>query len=346
MEIMMEVEHWEGTGSKILLTGWLGYIGSHVAVVLAAAGYEPIIVDSLVNSHEGVVERLTMIMGKRPLWYKLDLRDREGLEKVFGEHAIEGVVHCAGLKAVGESCDQVGIYHDSNISSSLRLFEVMEQFGVRRILFSSSATVYAGSNSMPLTEESVVWSTTNPYGTTKFVLERLLEDYAHHKGWSVVLLRYFNPIGAHESWLIGEAPRGVPNNLLPYLLQVAAWVRQHVGVFGDDYPTRDGTGVRDYIDVMDLAQGHLRAYRWMMQHSGVMPINLGVGMGWSVMEMIAEVEAVTGIPIPYTILPRRAGDLAEVYSDPSRAHALLWWYAQRSLRESITNSWRFVQHGG
>ena len=338
---------------SLLLTGGLWYIWSHTAVALAEAWYEPIIVDSLVNADAWVVDRLEHIMGYRPTWYRGDLRDRAVLQEIFAQHTIEGVLHFAGLKAVGESCVQISAYHDANISSTLRLLEVMQEYNVKRLIFSSSATVYAGTNTMPLTEKSWVWDTTNPYGTTKLVIEQLLHDYGRHLGWSIALLRYFNPIGAHPSGLIGEQPRGRPNNLLPYIMQVAAGKRDKLGVFGNDYDTVDGTGVRDYIDVMDLAAWHLCAYEWLSSRplhdvaitdgAGAVPINLGVGRGWSVMEMVTLVEEVTGCTIPYEILPRRTGDLPLVYSDPTYAHKLLWRQAKRSIMTSIATSWQFAR---
>jgi len=314
----------------VLVTGGAGYIGSHTVVELLQAGERVLIVDNLVNSKEAVLDRIETITGKRPEFVKADVCDREAMHKLFSEHDIGAIIHFAGLKAVGESVAKPIEYYRNNLDATLTLLECMREYGVKRMVFSSSATVY-GVPQVPIKEDSPRWCT-NPYGWTKFMGEQILSDYAAaYPDASVVLLRYFNPIGAHDSGLIGEDPQGIPNNLLPFINQVATGKRPLLRVFGDDYPTPDGTGVRDYIHVVDLAKGHLCALAYAERHTGVEAINLGTGTGYSVLDVIHAYEDANGVKIPYEITPRRPGDVAENYADPSKAEQLLGWKAERDL---------------
>ena len=314
----------------VLVTGGAGYIGSHTVVELLNAGYEVLIADNLYNSKEAVLDRIETITGKRPAFRKVDVCDKEAMRKLFQENDFGAIIHFAGLKAVGESVAKPVEYYRNNLDATLTLLECMKEFDVRHIVFSSSATVY-GVPKVPITEDAPRWCT-NPYGWTKFMGEQILSDFAAaNPEMSVVLLRYFNPIGAHDSGLIGEDPQGIPNNLLPYINQVATGKLKKLRVFGNDYPTPDGTGVRDYIHVVDLAVGHLRALDYADAHTGSIAINLGTGTGYSVLDVIHAYEDANGVKIPYEIAPRRPGDVAENYADPSKAKELLHWVAQRDL---------------
>ena len=327
---------------SILVTGGAGFIGSHTCVELLNAGYEPIILDNLSNSKRESVRRIEEITGKKVKLIVCDIRDRAGLDKVFAENNIEAVIHFAGLKAVGESCEKPLEYYDNNIGGSVILFEAMRDAGVKKIVFSSSATVYGAENESPLKEDMPEGKTTNPYGTTKLYIERILRDtYASDNGWSVCLLRYFNPIGAHKSGKIGEDPKGIPNNLVPYIAQVAVGKRDHLNVYGDDYDTHDGTGVRDYIHVVDLALGHIKAVEKIIGEKGCFTYNLGTGTGYSVLDVVKAFEKACGHPIKYEIAPRRDGDLATCYSDPSKALKELNWKAERGIDEMCEDSWRW-----
>ena len=327
---------------KILLTGAAGYIGSHVAVELIKAGREIIIADNLANSSRTVIDAIEKITGIRPLFYETDLCDPNASRRIFEENEISAVMHFAGYKAVGESVAKPLLYYRNNLDATLTLLELMEEFRVDRFVFSSSATVYGEKNAAPLTEDMETGGCSNPYGSTKHFIEQILTDASKARpGMAVALLRYFNPIGAHESGLIGEKPNGIPNNLMPYITQVAAGIRPQLNVFGNDYPTPDGTGVRDYIHVVDLAAGHLRALEYIEKQAGVAVFNLGTGTGYSVFDVIRAFESANGIRIPYVIAPRRAGDLAAVYADPSKANRVLGWRTERTLEDMCRDSWRF-----
>ena len=327
----------------VLVTGGMGYIGSHTCVELLEQGMDVVVVDNLVNSSAEAGRRVKQITGRPLKFYQMDVRDRAGLDRIFTEQKIDCVIHFAGLKAVGESVHMPLEYYDNNLGSTITLCEAMRDHGVRQIIFSSSATVYSGDNEMPLYETSRTGSCTNPYGWTKYVCEQILRDYVvADPSWSVVLLRYFNPIGAHESGLIGENPNGIPNNLMPYITQVAIGRRERLTVFGDDYDTPDGTGVRDYIHVVDLAEGHLCAIQYAEQHTGCEIFNLGTGHGVSVLEMVHTFSEVNNVPVPFVIGPRRAGDLATVYADPSKAKQILGWEAKKTLADMCRDSWNFV----
>ncbi len=327
---------------SILVTGGTGYIGSHTVVQLMNAGHEVIIVDNLSNSKICVLDRIEAITGKRPTFIKCDLCDKEALTEVFRGHTdIDSVIHFAGLKAVGESCEFPLMYYNNNLLSTINLLECMIKFSVFRIVFSSSATVYGLPESVPIREDFPL-STTNPYGETKLMIERILADVTKtNKEMSVCVLRYFNPIGAHESGLIGEDPRGIPNNLLPYVAKVAAGKLECLSVFGDDYETRDGTGVRDYIHVVDLADAHLCAIEYTSRMKGIDYINVGTGNGYSVLEIVKAFGDVWGSPINYKIAPRRPGDIAECYADPTKAKAVLGWSAKLDLRRMCEDSARW-----
>ena len=326
---------------SILLTGGAGYIGSHTCVELVKAGYEPVIVDDFSNSSAAVIDRLETIAGKPIRWYQADVCDRAAMERVFERHAFEAVIHFAGFKAVGESVAKPLAYYRNNLDSTLSLCETMQAHGVSRFVFSSSATVYGKVQTMPLTEDMPT-GCTNPYGWTKYMIEQILRDVANaNPGWAVALLRYFNPIGAHESGLIGEDPVGVPNNLVPYIAQVASGKLAKLRVFGDDYDTPDGTGVRDYIHVVDLARGHVAACDYLMKNTGCEVFNLGTGVGYSVLDVIKTFERVNGVAIPYEVVPRRPGDIATCYADAGRAGALLRWHAEKSLEEMCRDTWRW-----
>lgn len=325
----------------ILVTGGAGFIGSHTCVELLNAGYELVVVDNLANSRPAALERVKEITGKTFLFYQVDLLHPDNLAHVFSENEIEAVIHFSGLKAVGESTAHPLHYYHNNITGTLNLCQVMAQYGVHRIVFSSSATVYGLQDQVPFTED-MPRAAINPYGQTKLMIEQILEDlYTAQTEWGVALLRYFNPIGAHKSGWIGEDPDGIPNNLIPYINQVAVGTLPELKVFGDDYPTKDGTGVRDYIHVVDLAIGHLRALEKVLQTSGVHTYNLGTGTGYSVLEMIQAFEKASDKTIPYTITQRRPGDIAVSYADASKAETELGWRAQRGIEEMCEDSWRW-----
>lgn len=327
---------------KILVTGGTGFIGSHTVVELQKAGYEVVIVDNLYNSKEIVLDRIETITGKRPTFYDLDVNDREGLNKVFDKEDIGAVIHFAGYKAVGESTRKPIEYYANNLGSTLVLCDVMRNHGCKRIVFSSSATVYGNPAFVPITEECPLGVTTNPYGESKSMQERILTDiYKSDDEWSVMLLRYFNPIGAHESGLMGEDPKGIPNNLLPYVAQVAAGKLEKVHVFGNDYDTPDGTGVRDYIHVVDLAKGHVKAIQGFEKLNGVNIFNLGTGVGYSVLDIIHAFAKACGKEIPYVIDPRRPGDIATCYSDPTKAKEVLGWTAEKTLEDMCKDAWNW-----
>lgn len=329
----------------ILVTGGLGFIGSHTVVELIQAGHTAIILDNLINASIKVLDRIENITGKRPILYQGDIRDKNLLIKIFNTHQIDSVIHFAALKAVGESVKQPLRYYDNNISGSLILLEVMQQVEVKSIVFSSSATVYGSSNQVPIDETAPTGATTNPYGTSKHTIERILQDIAiADKTWSVVILRYFNPIGAHSSGQLGEYPNGIPNNLMPYISQVATGKLAQLSVFGDDYPTHDGTGVRDYIHVVDLALGHIQALTHKSQQAGVHIYNLGTGTGYSVLDIVHAFEKATGKQIPYRIQPRREGDIAICYANPQRAANEIYWTAKRNLHDMMIDNWRWLQN--
>ena len=330
----------------ILVTGGAGYIGSHTCVELLNAGYDVVVVDNLCNSCKEALDRVQVITGKTLKFYEVDILDREGLTKVFEAEQIDSVIHFAGLKAVGESVAKPLEYYHNNITGTLVLCDVMRSHGVKSIVFSSSATVYGTPAFVPITEECPKGVCTNPYGWTKSMLEQILTDlHTADSEWKVILLRYFNPIGAHESGRIGENPKGIPNNLVPYITQVAVGKLESLGVFGDDYDTPDGTGVRDYIHVVDLAIGHVKAIEKMAKiQDGVLIYNLGTGIGYSVLDIVKGFEKAVGQPIPYTIKPRRPGDIATCYADPSLAKKELGWEAVRDLNKMCEDSWRWQKN--
>ena len=329
---------------KVLVTGGAGYIGSHTCVELLNAGHEVVIVDNFVNSKPEALDCIRRITGKDFAFCEADLRDREAMKKLFDEHAVDAVIHFAGLKAVGESVQKPLEYYDNNLGGFFVLAEEMRAHNVKRIVFSSSATVYGMNNPVPFREEMPT-SATNPYGYTKVMIEQMLRDLAvADPEWSIVLLRYFNPIGAHESGLIGEDPNGIPNNLLPYVAQVAAGIRPQLSVFGNDYDTPDGTGVRDYIHVVDLALGHLAALNYAETHTGAEAINLGTGHGTSVLEIVAAFEKASGRPVPYKICDRRPGDIATCYADTTKAAKLLGWHATRDIDDMCRDGWNFARN--
>ena len=326
----------------ILVTGGAGYIGSHTVVELQNAGYDVVVVDNLCNSSVKSLERVQTITGKPVKFYKVDILDREGLVNVFENENIDSCIHFAGLKAVGESVEKPWDYYNNNINGTLVLVDVMKQFGVKNIIFSSSATVYGNPAFVPITEECPKGQCTNPYGWTKSMLEQILTDiHTADNEWNIVLLRYFNPIGAHKSGLIGENPNGIPNNLMPYVTQVAVGKRPELGVFGDDYDTHDGTGVRDYIHVVDLAVGHVKALKKIEEKAGLKLYNLGTGKGYSVLDIVKNFEAATGVKVPYSIKPRRPGDIATCYADATKAKEELGWVAENGIREMCADSWRW-----
>ena len=331
----------EENNMSILVTGGAGFIGSHTCVELLNAGYDVAVVDNLYNASEKAIERVKQITGKDLRFYKADIRDREGLNEVFDKEDVESVIHFAGLKAVGESVRKPLEYYENNIGGTITLCDVMRNHGVKNIIFSSSATVYGDPAFIPITEECPKGTCTNPYGWTKWMLEQILTDlHTADPEWNVVLLRYFNPVGAHESGLIGEDPRGIPNNLTPYIAKVAIGELKEVGVFGNDYPTPDGTGVRDYIHVVDLAKGHVAAISHI-KNGGVYVYNLGTGVGYSVLDVIHAYEKACGHPIPYVIKPRRPGDIAACYADASKAERELGWKAQYGIDEMCASSWNW-----
>ena len=327
---------------KILVTGGTGFIGSHTCVELLNSGYDVVIADNLYNSKALVVDRIETITGKRPAFYELDICDREALNALFDKEDIDAAIHFAGYKAVGESTQKPIEYYHNNIESTLVLCDVMRKHGVKKIVFSSSATVYGDPAFVPITEECPLGATTNPYGATKSMQERILTDiWRSDNEWQVMLLRYFNPIGAHASGLIGEDPKGIPNNLLPYVAQVASGKRECIHVFGNDYDTPDGTGIRDYIHVVDLAKGHVKAIEGMETLPGVQILNLGTGNGYSVLDIIKAFSAACGRDLPYVIDPRRPGDVAQCYSDPAKAREVLGWTAEYNIEDMCRDAWNW-----
>ena len=326
----------------ILITGGCGYIGSHTCVELLDRNYDIVVLDNFYNSNPEALKRVKELTGKDFPFYECDIRDAAGLSAIFEKHDIDVVIHFAGLKAVGESVQKPLEYFDNNVNGTLVLCDVMRQYNCKKMVFSSSATVYGMNNPSPLDETMPVGAVTNPYGRTKFMIEGILEDICtSDPAWSVVLLRYFNPIGAHKSGRIGENPNGIPNNLMPYISQVAVGKREKLSVFGDDYDTPDGSGVRDYIHGVDLACGHVCAVDYARAHTGVEAINLGTGNGISVLELVKTFEAVNGVPVPYVIAPRRDGDVAICYSNPAKAKELLGWTAQFGVEDMCRDTWRW-----
>lgn len=327
---------------KILVTGGAGYIGSHTVVELQNAGYDVVVIDNLSNSCETSLKRVEKITGKTVHFVNVDIRDREGLEKVFKTEKPDAVIHFAGLKAVGESVSKPWEYYDNNITGTLTLVDVMRKNNCKNIIFSSSSTVYGDPDSIPVTEKSPKKSCTNPYGWTKSMLEQILSDlYTADNDWNVILLRYFNPIGAHKSGTIGENPNGIPNNLMPYITQVAVGRREKLSVYGNDYDTPDGTGVRDYIHVVDLAIGHVKALKKIEENAGLKIYNLGTGIGYSVLDIVKNFEEASGVKIPYVISERRPGDIAANYANAELAKEELGWVAERGIKEMCEDSWRW-----
>ncbi|MGG4609103.1 UDP-glucose 4-epimerase GalE [Providencia sp. Me31A] len=327
---------------QVLITGGLGYIGSHTCVQMIQQGMQPIILDNLHNANLEVLNRIEAITGTKPTFYQGDVRDNAILDNIFANHDIHSVIHFAGLKAVGESVQKPIEYYDVNVNGTLVLVESMKKTGVKSLIFSSSATVYGEPEHIPLTEEASVGNTNSPYGTSKYMVERILTDLnIADNEWSISLLRYFNPVGAHNSGLMGEDPNGIPNNLTPFIAQVAVGHRKELTVFGGDYPTKDGTGVRDYIHVMDLADGHIAALNKVSQKAGLHIYNLGTGTGTSVLEVVAAFEKAVGKPIPYTISARRPGDIAEYWSTPAKAARDLGWTAKYSIQDMADDVWRW-----
>ena len=327
---------------NVLLAGGAGYIGSHTCVELIEAGHSVVVADNFSNSCPEAIKRVEKITGAQIPLYEADVCDAAAVEKIFSENKIDAVIHFAGLKAVGESCEKPLLYYRNNIDSTLTLLETMRKFDVNNFIFSSSATVYGTPKIVPLVETMPTGSPTNPYGWTKLMMEQILTDTANaNPDMSIVILRYFNPIGAHKSGLIGEDPNGIPNNLMPYITKVAAGRLPQLGVFGDDYPTHDGTGVRDYIHVVDLAKGHVKAIDYSGEHKGVEIVNLGTGTGYSVLDIVKAFEKVNNIKIPYVIKPRRAGDIAECYANAGKAERVLGWKAEKDLEEMCYDSWNW-----
>ena len=326
----------------ILVTGGAGYIGSHTVIELIENGYEVVIVDNLCNSKIKVLDRIEMISGVRVKFYEIDCCDKEKMRTIFENEKIDGVIHFAGLKAVGESCQVPLKYYKNNIDSTIALLELMIEYKVNNFIFSSSATVYGTPEIVPITEDTPIGGTTNPYGTTKLIIEGILQDlHKVHKDFNICILRYFNPIGAHKSGLIGEDPNGIPNNLMPFITQVAIGKREYLGVFGDDYETSDGTGVRDYIHVVDLALGHVRALEKMNKDNGLFIYNLGTGKGTSVLEMVHAFENANNLKINYKIMERRSGDIAECYANCDKANRELNWKAQYTVLDACRDSWNW-----
>jgi UDP-glucose 4-epimerase len=326
----------------ILVTGGAGYIGSHTCVELLAAGYELVVVDNFSNSKTTALERVQKIAGKSLVFHHADVRNCDALREVFKQHAVNSVIHFAGLKSVGESVEQPLRYYDNNVSGTVSLCEVMAEFGVRNIVFSSSATVYGDPHAVPIHEDFPVGGTTNPYGTSKLMVEQILRDlHISDPAWRIGILRYFNPVGAHESGFIGEDPNGIPNNLMPFIAQVAVGRRECLRVFGEDYPTPDGTGVRDYIHVVDLAKGHVAALDYLAKNEGLLTVNLGTGQGYSVLDMVNAFQQASGREIAYQIVGRRAGDIACCYADPALAKEKLGWSAELGIDRMCQDSWRW-----
>ena len=327
---------------NVLVTGGAGYIGSHTCVELLNCGHVVVVIDNLCNSNPKSLERVQKITGKEVIFYAGDVRDEALLRRIFTAHSIDCVIHFAGLKAVGESVAQPWRYYDNNLNSTLVLTKVMEAVGVKKLIFSSSATVYTADNEMPLREDSRTGGCTNPYGWTKYMTEKILAGLAAaDPEWSVVLLRYFNPIGAHASGLIGEDPRGIPNNLMPYITQVAVGRREKLSIYGNDYDTHDGTGVRDYIHVVDLAKGHVAAVSYADRNTGCEVFNLGTGTGYSVLDMVESFVAANQVAVPYKIVERRPGDIATCYADPSKSAMVLGWKAEKTLTDMCRDSWNW-----
>ena len=330
---------------NVLVTGGAGYIGSHTCVELLESGYGVVVIDNLCNSNAKSLDRVQKLTGKAVKFYEGDVRNEKLLKQIFAENEIGCVIHFAGLKAVGESVAKPWEYYDNNLNSTLVLAKVMKEVGMKNIIFSSSATVYTADNEMPLRETSRTGNCTNPYGWTKYMTEQILSGMAHAEpDWSIVLLRYFNPIGAHISGEIGEDPRGVPNNLMPYITQVAVDRREKLSVYGDDYDTPDGTGVRDYIHVVDLAKGHVAAVKYAVQNSGCEVFNLGTGSGYSVLDMVKTFQEVNAVPVPYVITDRRPGDIATCYADPAKSAEKLGWKAEKTLADMCRDSWRWQKN--
>ena len=327
---------------SVLVTGGAGYIGSHTCVELLNSGIDVVIVDNFCNCKKSSIDRIKALTNKAFTYYECDIRDYDGMDEIFKKESIDSVIHFAGLKAVGESVYKPLEYFDNNINGTLVLLDVMRNNGCKKIVFSSSATVYGMNNISPLTEDMKVGGVTNPYGRTKLMIEEIMQDlYVSDKEWSICLLRYFNPIGAHKSGMMGEYPNGIPNNLMPYITQVAIGKLDHLGVYGDDYDTHDGTGVRDYIHVVDLALGHVKAVEKVASGTGLNIYNLGTGKGYSVLDVVKAFEKASGVKIKYEILDRRPGDIATCYSDPSKALKELGWKAERDIEEMCEDSWRW-----
>ncbi len=326
----------------ILITGGCGYIGSHTCLEMLAAGYDIVVLDNYYNAKPEALHRVQALAGKSFPFYECDIRDADGLRRIFRENQIDAVIHFAGLKAVGESVKKPLAYYDNNVGGTVTLCQVMAEAGCKRMIFSSSATVYGMNNPSPLREDMPTGAVTNPYGRTKYIIEEILKDTcASDEEWSAVLLRYFNPIGAHESGQIGEDPNGIPNNLMPYISQVAIGKLPRLSVYGDDYDTHDGTGVRDYIHVVDLAVGHVKAVEYALGHTGAEVFNLGTGIGYSVLDIVNAFKQANGVDVPYVIAPRRAGDIATCYSDPGKAQRVLGWKAEHDLAAMCRDSWRW-----
>ena len=327
---------------SILITGGCGYIGSHTCIELLESGHDIVVLDNFYNSDIEALNRVKELTGKEFPFYECDIRDAEGLRRIFSAHKIDVVIHFAGLKAVGESVEKPLEYFDNNVNGTLVLCSVMREFGCKRMVFSSSATVYGMNNPSPLNETMEVGAVTNPYGRTKFMIECILQDLCvSDPDWSVVLLRYFNPIGAHKSGRIGEDPSGIPNNLMPYVTQVAVGKREKLSVFGNDYDTPDGTGVRDYIHVVDLARGHVCAVNYALKATGIEAVNLGTGTGYSVLDLVNTFQEVNNVPVPYAIVDRRPGDIGTCYSNPAKAKELLGWTAEYGLEDMCRDAWRW-----
>lgn len=328
---------------KILVTGGAGYIGSHTVVELMKEGHEVVIVDNFYNSKPEALDNIEKIVGKRPVFYEVDCCDRTAMEKVFEENDIDGAIHFAGYKAVGESVEKPMEYYENNLLSTLVLCQLLRKYNCKKLIFSSSATVYGNPHTVPIQEDFPLGPTTNPYGTTKLMIENILRDiFISDHEWNIVLLRYFNPIGAHESGLLGEDPNGIPNNLVPYISKVAVGELACLGVFGNDYDTPDGTGVRDYIHVVDLAKGHVKALKKLVDEANVYTYNLGTGHGYSVLDIVKAYEKANNITIPYEIKPRRAGDIATCYADPTKAREELGWIAEKTLEDMCHDAYYFI----